>query len=364
MTTYYVGAGGNDSNNGTTWAQRKLTLNGAEDIPVVAGDTVYVAPGTYRELLTCDVSGSAESGAITYIGDYDGTHTDGVGGIVRISGSDDDIATARDYCINGNSKTYRIFDGLFCNGQAKSAIVISGSNCTVQNCYLEGAHGDGILRISGAVTEILVSNCFVNMYHASNTTGIIFVHSTAYSANSTVQNCIVIGGMFQYYGNYTGGLTFKNCTALQSGNQCFRFLNQNASYPSTITNSIIIGNVGVYANIASVVTEDYNSFNTSTSRTNVDVGAHSNTYLPFMEARWFFEMINGGGLITPFDLASYSGLINVAGTSPTTADMRGTTVQGTQREWGALEYDSTLDIEAGTGGGLLTNPGMTGGMRG
>jgi len=29
-----------------------------------------------------------------------------------------------------------------------------------------------------------------------------------------------------------------------------------------------------------------------------------------------------------------------------------------------LEYDSTLKIKAGTGGGLLTNPGMTGGMRG
>ena len=66
--------------------------------------------------------------------------------------------------------------------------------------------------------------------------------------------------MFQYYGNCTGGLTFKNCTALHSGNQCFRFLNQNASYPSTITNSILIGSTGVYANIAGVVTEDPGKF--------------------------------------------------------------------------------------------------------
>ena len=61
MTTYYVGTGGNDSNNGTTWALRKLTLNGAEDIPVAAGDTVYVGAGTYRETLTVDVSGSSGS---------------------------------------------------------------------------------------------------------------------------------------------------------------------------------------------------------------------------------------------------------------------------------------------------------------
>jgi hypothetical protein len=89
MATYYVGIGGNDSNDGTSWSSRKLTLNGAEDIPVAAGDTVYVGPGTYREMLTCDVGGS-DGSPITYIGDYDGSHTDGVGGIVRISGSDDD----------------------------------------------------------------------------------------------------------------------------------------------------------------------------------------------------------------------------------------------------------------------------------
>lgn len=45
MTTYYVGSGGNNANAGTSWSQRKLTLNGVEDIPVAAGDTVYVAPG-------------------------------------------------------------------------------------------------------------------------------------------------------------------------------------------------------------------------------------------------------------------------------------------------------------------------------
>jgi hypothetical protein len=44
----------------------------------------------------------------------------------------------------------------------------------------------------------------------------------------------------------------------------------------------------------------------------------------------------------------------------TTADMRGTTVQGAEREWGALEYDSTLDIEAGTGTGPTYVRGLLG----
>lgn len=37
MTTYYVGPGGDNAHAGTSWALRKLTLNGAEDIPVAAG---------------------------------------------------------------------------------------------------------------------------------------------------------------------------------------------------------------------------------------------------------------------------------------------------------------------------------------
>lgn len=51
-----------------------------------------------------------------------------------------------------------------------------------------------------------------------------------------------------------------------------------------------------------------------------------------------------GKRISPFDLSSYSQLINVAGTSPTTTDLRGKSVIGAQREWGALEYDSSLSI--------------------
>jgi len=71
MTIYYVGPGGNDANNGLSWANRKLTLNGAEDVPVAAGDTVYVGPGVYREGLVLDVDGSVGN-IITYIADVTG----------------------------------------------------------------------------------------------------------------------------------------------------------------------------------------------------------------------------------------------------------------------------------------------------
>ncbi len=53
MTDYFVDpVNGNDADDGLSWADAFLTLNGAEDEPVAAGDRVFCGPGVYRELLT------------------------------------------------------------------------------------------------------------------------------------------------------------------------------------------------------------------------------------------------------------------------------------------------------------------------
>jgi len=51
---------------------------------------------------------------------------------------------------------------------------------------------------------------------------------------------------------------------------------------------------------------------------------------------------SGAKVLSPYDLSSYSQLVNMAGTTPTTGDMWGATVLGAQREWGALEYNSAI----------------------
>lgn len=56
------------------------------------------------------------------------------------------------------------------------------------------------------------------------------------------------------------------------------------------------------------------------------------------------------GQTTPFDLASYSQLVNLPGINPPATDMRGTGTVGAQREWGPLECDPGLEISAGHGG--------------
>ena len=74
------------------------------------------------------------------------------------------------------------------------------------------------------------------------------------------------------------------------------------------------------------------------------------------DQRWFFETLNGGRMVTPYDLASYSTLVELnSGSGAPSTDLRGTTVQGTYREWGPLEYDSRLRIATPISYGPITS---------
>jgi len=71
MATYYVSATtGNDSNDGTSVGTAKATIGAGENLATSAGDIVYIAPGTYRELVVHGYSGTA-SNRIYFIGDPD-----------------------------------------------------------------------------------------------------------------------------------------------------------------------------------------------------------------------------------------------------------------------------------------------------
>lgn len=350
MTTRYVGIGGNNASDGLSWANRKLTLNGVEDTPIEAGDTVYVGPGTYRELLTCDVDGTSGN-PITYIGDFDGTHTDGVGGIVRITGSDDDLTATRANCIAVAGDDYRTFRGFVFDFCTSMLVSVAGDYFIIEDCVLKDNSSYGVYMDMTGPDGLIIRRCvFMNVH-----TGCYLTAGVEYNdGTNTVENCLFIGAAgYGVYNSRIGALTVKNCTIIGMP-YLIRALNINTSYPMVVTNCILNNaNYALYAAGVGMMTEDYNNiFCTGTARTNVSTGANSLAYAPLFDHRVFSQMLfDNGTMLTPFDLASYSKLIDVAGTTPTTADIRGTTVQGDEREWGALEYDSTLDIEAGTGGG-------------
>jgi len=359
MPTRYVGPGGNDGNTGLSWALRKLTLTGVEASPVAAGDTVYVGPGTYRETLTCAVSGGAGN-PITYIGDYTGANTDGVGGVVRITGSDNDQTATRNNCISANAKTYRSFTGFVLDGCVQAVVAVAGtvSNWTISECYVLGAGaagGSGFI-FSGALSNVVIQDCFMMSGGTNNSAWIRLGSAAQASSGNYVQNCMCIGAAYGML-IYSSGTTVRNCVLM-----CPRTIGIYADCPAgqsiAVNNCVLYGGgVALQAGALGELVEDYNNiYGANTARTNVNVGANSNAYPPLFDSRWFFELVNGGRMISPFDLASYSQLVNVAGWLPTATDMRGTAAIGGVREWGALEYDPTLLIESAGGGAVSISP--------
>jgi hypothetical protein len=295
MTTYYVGPGGDNGNAGTSWGARKLTLNGAEDIPVAAGDTVYVGPGTYREQLTVDVSGSGGS-PITYIGDYTGANTDGVGGVVRITGSDNDQSATRATCITATSKTHRTFQGFLLDlTTGNLATFDAATNIIVEDCNFSRfqANLDALVFSGAGQASAIVRRCLFRCVQI----GIKFVHtSTVDNAGHAIENCIFVGANnHMIRTDRIGGITVKNSTFLD----CTAGVRVNTALTGgqtvTVNNCIFTKcNLGVGATATGELVEDYNAFHGNiTDRTNVSTGSNSNTYPPLFDSRWFFEMVLG-----------------------------------------------------------------------
>lgn len=508
MTVRYVGIGGNNSNDGLSWANRKLTLNGVEDTPVVAGDFVWVGAGTYRELLTVDVSGgntystgtisvtngsavvtgsgtsflanvaanyifhctvlargtdgvttavTATSHAFTsaagnfqaghvgrtirvntigayiiiarvsatevtiakpdnssflmvagtgltydvgpespyeilsvdsdtqitltkpwgaesftglayltynpirYIGDYLGTNTDGVGGVVRVTGSDNDQTATRVSCINAAAaRNYRIWDGFtFDMATAGQINNVSGAYWIIQKCFFNPSLQ--AITTSGSTQAVLtVQNCcfITGAAHIS----IAPAHSAVLdNVAYLIQSCLFLYGSTAIQSTRIGGFTIRNNLFMGLRTNGIQIGTALTVGQTLTVNNCLFQSVGtaVNATVAGEITENYNQFfGNNANRTNVLTGANSNVYPLLLDTRWFFQLINAGAgpndveqLVSLFDLASYSPLLNVAGTSPTTTDLRGTAVQGAEREWGALEHDSTLKIAGSAAGG-------------
>ena len=365
MATYYVRKTGNDGNAGTSAGAAKLTLNGAEDIPLVAGDVVVVGSGVYRESLTVDVSGSAGN-PITYIGDYTGALTGDAKGVVRITGSADDIALTRASCITGSSKNYRTFRGF--RMDLTSSHPVSLTTCDhwiIEQCHITRATGgtNGCIDGNHLNTNHIFRNCFFD----TTGSGVTFGTSAADNSGNLIESCVILCNAYGVsYGVFmwgVGGTTVRNCTIIGATIGGIRGLGMNVGQTITVNNNIVYGCATAFASDSTArFTEDYNTISAcGTARSNVTAGGNSVTRPPLWDTRWFFEAVNGGRLITPFDLASYSTLVELnSGTGAPSTDLRGTAVQGTYREWGASEYDSTLKIAAG--GGLLRSPGMGGGI--
>ncbi len=357
MTTFFVGPGGNDTNDGLTWANRFLTLNGAEDEPVTASDTVYVGPGVYRELLTVDVAGTSGN-IITYIGDVTGENTDDVGGIVRVTGSDNDQTQARTECIFASAKDFRTFRGFsFDMASTEGIFATNCDNWVIEDCFFQDMGGDGI-EVDATSINWTIQRC---IFATINFTSIFLDASTETdSSGLVVANCIFVsnsGSAHHIDIDRYGDVIVRNCLSLGSGRNFLEVSTApNAGHPCLVNNCIILGSdAAAFEGVSTAdITENYNTlFNNRTDRTNTNTGANSVTYPPlFVPPLLHSGASQASGFKFPWflgELSEWSQVAAITGTNEQTVDLHGIVRPTTaaKNSWGALQFDDT-ERETGT----------------
>lgn len=360
MATYYVRKTGNDANAGTSAGAAKLTIQAAVNLATTAGDTVYVGAGSYRETVTLAASGSSGS-PISIIGDYAGTQT-GDAGVVRITGSNDDATVSRTTCITGTSRSWVNISSLTLDMFSQNAVRLSSCTdvilaklyCSTQTT--EASEGC-VHSLGASQARITVSNCFVFAPASDTGRGINFTHSgTVDNCAHVVSSCIVVGGAGGIVSARVGGITVRNCAVLGARNTGYWIeANLTAGQTMTVNNSIASSTRTAFgSSAATFLVEDYCCISqANAARSNVTAGANSNTRPLVLDSRWFHSLTGGGSLVSPFDLASYSGLVELnSGTGAPSTDMRGASQTGTYREWGPLEYNAALSVSGGAALGL------------
>ena len=378
MTVYYTGAGGNDLNAGTSWATRLLTANAVEDahgggtpkLAIAPGDSAYFGPGVYRELLTCDVSGLAGQ-PITYIADVTGEHTDGIGGVVRITGSNNDQSAVRANCVTATTKHYRTFRGFMMDTITGYAIT-TATGCTnwiVEDCtILDGTTG-GINVAGAGQSNWIVRRCFIWGKHGGG--GILFTHTLSVdNANHLVQNCFISGpSNADVMSDKVGGISVRNCKLVQNIGVFIRTA-LTVGQTVTVNNCLIWNSAGLRGTVVGEVIENFNTFyGNSTDRTNVGIGANSVTYPPLFQPPILNSGVNQlSGFQLPWTfgaLSSWSQIRAIAGASEATEDLFGIArpVTAALNSWGPIQYQQITQDIATVRSGTMSQEFTTAGRR-
>jgi hypothetical protein len=335
MTTYFVGPGGSDAASGTTWALRKLTLTGAEALALAGDDVVRVAPGTYRETHTTAHAGTSGH-PITFAADVTGVNTDGVGGSVRITGSNNDQTATRSTCIACNHN-YRTFRGFYLDTVTTQHILINAcTNAIIEDCSLVFSGNTSIIIQGATDSGHIIRRCYIAF---PKFTGIQITHTaTINDTGNLIENCVtIVAPSFCIRADRIGGITVRNCTIIGGAVGVKVNTALAAGQTLIVNNCILLDNaVAVQATTLGELVEDYNAFFVNgTDRSTVNTGANSSASTPLLTG----PQLSAGAIFTWIFgmLRSDSLLASIAGTGVATDDLYGTTRVATS-SWGAVQY--------------------------
>lgn len=282
MTTYYIGPGGSDGDDGLTYATRWATLLYAEG-ETGAGDTLILAPGVYKNAAQLNLQMSGTNGnPLVWQGDVTGKDTDGVGGQVMVTTIGSNYPTVGTL-INATTIGWRTFKGIHFTGMAGNSEqrksfatwALYGSwefyDCTFDahvslicsssdfgfkfaRCIFRGQRY-GLqtqwFKGSGAVTyPVVVENCYFEATEGYTYSSYLFNHAGI--SGLKVKNCTFDGGL---YGAYINGQTAEV---------------SNCHFKRVV--------YGIYGSVSYPVYETYNTFTDVQSAITYTYGGTSSEY--------------------------------------------------------------------------------------
>jgi hypothetical protein len=283
MATYYVSTStGNNGNNGTSpstpWATLTYALGGGT--AVTSGDTIYVAPGVYRENVV--VALTSPTSNLKIIGSTDGSlFTTVPVGYVRITSASSDNGSFSGQTLTGTSKNYIWLENLLFEGSVQ---LLTSANMTFTNCSFYGPVY--ITSPSGLASNATVTRCIFVYISVPGGMGIAFYTQgtgTMTTGGNVVKSCIFhnytsqgLAGIVSF-GNSTGNLIY-NCSFFGVSGRAIWTTNANNV---EVYNSLFCGYYSVAAlgaNSTGQLVSNYNRFIvTGAVASNTTVGANSIT---------------------------------------------------------------------------------------
>jgi hypothetical protein len=303
MATYYVRTDGNDANTGlgSTTAHAWRTVQKALGATGIgSGDTVYIAPGVYRENI---VIAGTYTAATYIIGDPTSAQFAGVSqGLVRLTNYlTTDTASPSGTIMYSGEKNFLNISYLYFDGSASMLSLGASNNVLVENCAFIGSNLTGSIGIQGNyVTGVTVNNTIRKCIFMTGSNGIRCDvggnHTSDWSLGFTIQDCAFIGASpvtastpairftrTTGAGFLAGGINIYNCY-IQSAVQGIWFDCGNPTYPTNVRNCIITNcSVGIAGRSTTVNIQDYNRIiGCSVNLSSVATGANTVTVGPLM----------------------------------------------------------------------------------
>jgi len=290
MATYYVRPDGNNSNAGTGPAANQAWQTLARIVQsgtaFTSGDTVYIAPGTYRQSITTTATYTS---ATYFTGDPTASQFPGVTpGVVRITNflTNDNTVTSTPLLWGGVTFDYINISNIYFDHSASNGGIYytgSGNNSSIRNCVFSGngASGAGVgtpaIRLA-SVKNLLIENCIVMRSYV----GIYMTTTTDTDTNIDVRNSYFnnISNVCIWIANSTGGgiNVTNNLLMAPNGNAVVISGAGNATAISYVTNNIFYGCGGSVSGGSSTnIVENYNRRVGSGGNTTVATGVNTIT---------------------------------------------------------------------------------------